>query len=247
MAEPIKLKEYFGLNLAELLVDKIAPLYPELDRSAFLGHVEERYRPLELKARVKIIAEALRLHLPDDYPEAIEVLVGIMGDPNPNQTGMFKEYYWLLPVSTFIENYGLDHYDESIRAIYELTQRNTGEYAIRPYILQQPHRTLEILNEWSLDSSFHVRRLSSEGIRPKLPWAKKLDVFVEDCLPVFELLENLKEDPIIFVKKSVANNIADYLKLNPEPTWLLINRWNDSDNPHTQWILKHATRRFRKP
>ena len=151
-----------------------------------------------------------------------------------------------MPVGKFIEDYGLEHYDESIRAIYELTQRNTGEYAIRPYILQQPHRTLKILTEWSLNPSFHVRRLSSEGVRPKLPWAKKLDVFVEDYRSVFELLENLKEDPIMFVKKSVANNVADYLKLNPEPAWELIERWRTSENPHTQWMVKHATRSVSK-
>ena len=89
-----------------------------------------------------------------------------------------------------------------------------------------------------------MRRLASEGLRPKLPWATKLDTFVKDPKPVFDILELLKEDPIKFVQKSVANHLTDYLKVNPEPTRVLIKKWSTSMNEHTRWIIKWEPRKI---
>ncbi len=86
--------------------------------------------------------------------------------------------------------------------------------------------------------------MASEGPRPKLPWAPKLDTLVENPKPIFELLEWLKEDPVKFVQKSVANHLADYLKVNPDPAIQLLKQWNKSDHPHTKWIIKHAIRKY---
>ena len=208
--------------------------------------VRESYEPLELKDRVRLISRSLEKYLPQDYPEAITILMQIMGDPNPNETGMFTNYYWLMPVGQFIENNGLDHFDLSMKAIYELTQRNTGEYTVRPFIKQYPKESLKYFKKWSKDKSFHVRRLSCEGLRPKLPWASKLDHFITDYQSVFSILETLKEDKVKFVKKSVANHIGDYLKVNREAAMQLINEWSLSENPDTQWIIKHGTRTLRR-
>jgi 3-methyladenine DNA glycosylase AlkC len=92
--------------------------------------------------------------------------------------------------------------------------------------------------------NFHLRRLASEGLRPKLPWSSKLNTFIEEPDPVFQILELLKEDEVKFVQKSVANHLTDYLKVNPEPTLVLMSQWNKSDNKYTQWILKHANRKL---
>jgi 3-methyladenine DNA glycosylase AlkC len=100
------------------------------------------------------------------------------------------------------------------------------------------------MKEWAKSPDFHLRRLASEGLRPKLPWAPKLDTFIEDPSPVFELLGLLKEDEIKFVQKSVANHLTDYLKVNYEPTAQLIREWRKSKNPSTKWIVKHATRKI---
>ena len=156
---------------------------------------------------------------------------------------MFTNFYWILPIGKFVEKYGLEYYDISIHAISEITKRNTGEYGIRPFIRKYPKKTLKIMKKWAKSKNFHLRRLASEGLRPKLPWATKLDVFIENPKPVFEILELLKEDSIKFVQKSVANHLTDYLKVNPNPTFELLKKWNVSDNKHTQWIIKHATRK----
>jgi 3-methyladenine DNA glycosylase AlkC len=156
--------------------------------------------------------------------------------------GCLPSYYWIMPIAKFVQLFGLDHYDESIKAIEEITKRNTGEYAIRPFIEKYPQKTLKIMTKWAKSKNFHLRRLASEGLRPKLPWAPKLDAFNDSPEPVFELLELLKEDDIKFVKKSVANHLRDWTKVNPDKANPLLDQWAKSDNPHTQWIVKHARR-----
>lgn len=100
------------------------------------------------------------------------------------------------------------------------------------------------MEQWALSDNFHLRRLASEGLRPKLPWAEKLDLFVDNPAPVFTILNHLKADPVTFVKKSVANHLTDYLKVNPPAASELIKIWSRTDNEHTRWILRRATRKF---
>lgn len=247
MAETIKLKDYFGLNLADILIEKISASYTNFEAKKFRNLVADEYQNFELKGRTKLIADSLYKTLPQNYDQAIEILIDIMGEKNPNETGMFKHYYWLMPVSDFIIYYGVDQKPEiSINAIYELTQRCTGEYAIRPFITKQPQKLIKTLNNWADDKSFHIRRLVSEGLRPKLPWAQKLDVFIENYQPVFDILEKLKFDEVKFVKKSVANNINDYLKVNKSAANILLKSWQKEENKHIKWICQHATRNIRK-
>ena len=236
--------DYFGAPLAKLLSQKITAVYPEFDSRKFLFKVETAVKDFSLTQRVEFIADNLKKHLPANYPKAIGVLSGIMGPENSNETGMFTNYYWLLPVAKFVEKYGLDHYDESIFAISEITKRNTGEYAIRPFIRKHPKNTMKQMKTWARSENFHLRRLSSEGLRPKLPWASKLELFIDNPKPVFEILSILKSDPVKFVKKSVANHLTDYLKVNPGATREFLAQLKKTDNEHTLWIIKHATRKF---
>ncbi|MGH7491735.1 MAG: DNA alkylation repair protein [bacterium] len=98
--------------------------------------------------------------------------------------------------------------------IHEITKRHTGEYAVRPYLEHKPRQSVRLMKKWARDANVHVRRLASEGLRPRLPWAKKLDIFIDDPAPILEVLEVLKSDRSIFVKKSVANNMNEVLKDN---------------------------------
>lgn len=100
------------------------------------------------------------------------------------------------------------------------------------------------ITDWAHSSNFHLRRLASEGLRPKLPWSTKLDTFNDNPKPVFKILEFLKEDEVMFVKKSVANHLTDWLKVNKTPTVELIKKWQKSANKNTQWIIKRATRKI---
>ena len=242
--ESVKLTDYFGVNLAQLLSDKISEVEKDFPTDKFIEIVQQSYSDKTLTQRVELIADALQVCLPSDYKKSVKILSSIMGDENPNETGMFTDFYWLMPVGKFIEKYGLAHFETSMKAIEELTKRNTGEYAIRPYIRKYPAETLRQMKVWAQSENFHLRRLASEGLRPKLPWAEKLEVFIDNPQPVFEILTFLKTEQVKFVMKSVANNLADYIKVNPQAALSIIKDWGKSDNRHTQWIIKHATRKM---
>ena len=238
----VSITEAFGVQLAKLLSEKISEVHSDFDTKSFCQAVKSGVAGKTYTQRVEVIAGCLRDFLPESYPQALSVLVDIMGPENPEETGMFTQFYWLMPVGKFIEKYGLNHFRISIQAIEELTKRNTGEYAIRPFARTYPDKTLSVCRRWAQSNNFHLRRLASEGLRPKLPWAPKLDVWIDDPAPVFEILESLKADEVRFVQRSVANHVRDWLKVNPQEAKRLIGRWTKSRCPATQWILRHAQR-----
>lgn len=235
--------EYFDEELADMLARKIKPVYSDFNQNSFVEHIALNCTKKTLTQRVELIADQLHSHLPDDFKGSSEILMKIIGPENEKDTGMFKRFYWIMPIAKFVEKYGLENFPTSIDAIEEITKRNTGEYAIRPFIRRYPDQTLQQMKNWAVSENFHLRRLASEGLRPKLPWATKLDLFINNPLPVFDILKILKEDHIHFVKKSVANHLTDYLKVNPGAAGKLITDWRKSNNEHTQWIIKHATRK----
>jgi len=243
MSEYKKLKHYFDQELGLMLARKIKPYYPQFKTQVFVNGIEAVVDDeLELKQRVETIADALHNQLPTDYCDALDILSKILGPENTKETGMFTEGYWLMPVAFFVEKYGLDYYDESIQFIEEVTKRNTGEYAIRPFLLARPEQTVAIAMTWSKHENSHVRRLASEGLRPRLPWAKKIDIFSQDPSPVIAVLENMKSDASAYVRKSVANNLADFLKENYTYTISVLEQWNLNASKETRWIIKHAVR-----
>ena len=244
MADDTGITQYFGVNLAELLSNKILGVYKEFNKVEYITAIRENCDNLSYTKRIELHADQLNNYLPKDFKQAAKILVSILGEENKNETGMFKEYYWIMPIGKYIEKYGLDYYEESMSAIEEITKRNTGEYAIRPFIRKYPEKSLQRMTIWAKSENFHLRRLSSEGLRPKLPWATKLETFNENPEPVFKILEILKEDEVLFVKKSVANHLTDWLKVKKEPTVRLINRWSESKNKNTNWIIKRATRKI---
>lgn len=243
MATNYSITEYFNKDLAILLSDKLNKVYDKFNTKKFIHNIEEKCIGKTYTQRIELFADELKTFLPQDFNKSVNILLNILGEENPNETGMFTNYYWIMPIGKYIEKYGLDHFDISINAIGEITKRNTGEYAIRPFIRKYPEKTLQIIKKWALSDNFHLRRLASEGLRPKLPWAPKLDTFNNNPEPVFEILEILKEDDIKFVKKSVANHLTDWIKVNPNEVSKLINEWSKSDNLNTKWIIKHATKK----
>jgi 3-methyladenine DNA glycosylase AlkC len=238
----ISITEAFGENLAVLLAKKISTVYKKFDTKGFAQNTKKQVIGKSYTQRIEVIADLLKQYLPEKYPEALEILLKILGPENQEETGMFTNFYWLMPVGKFVEKYGLDHFNISIKAIEEITKRNTGEYAIRPYARKYPEKTLAVCTKWAKSKNFHLRRLASEGLRPKLPWAPKLDVWNDNPKPIFEILELLKEDEVKFVKKSVANHVRDWVKVNPKEVKKIIIKWSKSKNEHTKWILRHAGR-----
>jgi 3-methyladenine DNA glycosylase AlkC len=244
--EDKSISRWFGVNLATLLGEKILAVYPKFDPKKYAEIISLNCEGKSYTQRIQLHTETLHQLLPSDYSEAIKILINTFDEENPNETGMFTKYYWIMPIAKFVEIYGLDDFETSIKAIEEITKRNTGEYAIRPFIRKYPEKTMEVMLKWSLSKNFHLRRLSAEGCRAKLPWATKLDNFIIEPEPMFKILDNLIQDDIKFVQKSVANNIADYLKVNAKVSFKFIEKYKDSLNKNTQWILKHAVRNVKE-
>lgn len=242
MAETQLFKNFYDVELARMIASKILPLYPAFPSEQFVSQVAAQINPLELKARVRVMAAELRAALPPEYPRALEILLATLGQENDETEGMFNTGYWVAPIADFVEVYGLDDFDASMRGIYEITKRYTSEFAVRPYLIQYPDKTLARLRPWVGDPNPHVRRFVSEGTRPRLPWGKRLDMFVREPQPVLELLEHLKDDPSAYVRKSVANNLNDITKDHPGRVLALFERWKIDASGERRWIIKHALR-----
>ncbi len=242
-----KLKLWFDGDLAQLLADKIVEVQADFPSKSFIRQVEDGVEDLELKDRVALMAELLGEGLGEDYPANIKILEAILGPENTEETGMFTNFYWIMPIAKYVEDYGLDHFGVSIKMIGEITKRNTGEYTIRPYLIRHQKRTLAKMSKWSKAKNFHLRRLASEGGRPRLPWAPKLQPFIDDPSPLWPILNQLIDDPSKYVQKSVANCLNDILKDNRELAQKWIDTWQTSaETKARKWIIKHALRNLIK-
>jgi len=240
MAEP--LKNQFGVEIVNNISMMISRVFPAFDYDAFVKDTLDGYETLDLMPRGWKIARTLRDHLPINYPEAIEILLESLG-PKLDTTEKFGMAPFLyLPHVCFVAEYGLDHFEVSMRAQYELTQRFSAEFSIRPFLMRHTEATLARLKDWAKDPSPHVRRLVSEGTRPRLPWAPRLPQFQKDPRPVLSLLELLKDDPELYVRRSVANNLNDIGKDHPALLVETARRWMNNATEERRWVVKHALR-----
>jgi 3-methyladenine DNA glycosylase AlkC len=240
--ESTALKHLFGLELANKYATIIQSVYPLFQTKAFIAQVAKEVDALELKDRMALLATTLRDHLPSDYLEALPIILKTLGPETDEDDKRLISDFQLMPIAHFVEYYGLDHFDESINALYEITKRSTSEFAIRPFLIRYPERTLAILREWATDDNHHVRRLVSEGMRPRLPWTSQLPDFIADPSPVLNMLELLKNDESQYVQKSVANNLNDITKDHPDLVLECLTRWNQNASDSTRWIIRHALR-----
>ena len=236
-------KQYFNGNTARKLGQKICAVYPGFDTETYAAEVDRQVADKELKARVLVLAQGLRQHLPQDYPQAAAILVAILDAPLEPGQGMFNDGWYLMAVARFVEEYGLDHPAESLDALREITRRHTAEFAIRPFFDRHYDLTLATVNQWATHTCAHVRRAASEGCRPRLPWGRVLNVFVNNPQPVLEILETLRSDPSAYVRKSVANNLNDIARDHPEQVLATAQRWlRESPTTETAWTVRHALR-----
>ena len=173
---------------------------------------------LELKARVRLIASELKKILPHSYPKALNELLKI----TKNQK---LKSFELWPTTEFIQSYGLEHVDLSLRAMYQLTPLFTAEFSIRPFINKFEDEIYKKLLTWKNDPNDHVRRWLSEGTRPRLPWGEKLQVAVLNPEKGLEILEHLKFDSSLYVRKSVSNHLNDISKDHPDLVVATLIKW----------------------
>lgn len=216
MPEPFK--NHVRPEVIAALAARIQAVHPVFPAADFVMAASSGLEPLELKARVRHVADALRPRLPEDWPSAVDVLVRSLPPADPaGEIGGLS--YW--PVLQVVETYGAHDPAASLPALREMTRRFSAEFAIRPLIRRWPDVTWAALAEWAADPDEHVRRLVSEGSRPRLPWGERLDADPR-AIP---LLDRLVDDPSAYVRRSVANHLGDLAKLDPDGAVRLARRW----------------------
>jgi 3-methyladenine DNA glycosylase AlkC len=240
MAEP--LVNQYGPDVPRAIARMVAAVHPRFDTEAFLDDVLAAYEALALMPRGRHIAQALQRHLPQDYADALGILLASAEQPHGRDPGLSLAAFLYLPHTVFVSDFGLQHFELSMRAQHRLTQKFTAEFSIRPFLQNHPEATLAKLMEWTRDPNEHVRRLVSEGTRPRLPWASRLPDFQRDPTPVLALLEQLKDDPALYVRRSVANNLNDIGKDHPEVLAQTATTWLRDASPERRWVVQHALR-----
>jgi len=232
------LKNRYNQAFFDHLAGEFKIVHPAFDESHFMALVfDEAWDNRELKPRMRHIAECLRKVLPDDYATAIEILKPVAAKCS------YDYMYVFFP--DFVELYGQDDWETSMAAMEHFTQFSSAEFAVRPFIMVHPKKMMEQMMAWASHENHHVRRLSSEGCRPLLPWGMALTEFKKDPAPILPVLEKLKADPSEYVRKSVANNLNDIAKHHPAKVIEVAKRWHGKQKD-TDWIVKHACRTLLK-
>jgi 3-methyladenine DNA glycosylase AlkC len=246
MAEKFLLKDLlFNQAKVEQLAGEIQRVYSSFNTAEFVREVVAKFPELELKARITWIAERLKHFLPEDYEQAVRLMLRALPPPNNPELsdGDFGDFIYA-PYGEYVARYGCTekHLHFSLEALREITQRFSAEDAIRYFINAFPQETLHALRKWSKASHYHVRRLASEGTRPKLPWSQKINIPITAPLPI---LDNLFFDRTRFVTRSVANHINDISKIDPELALNTLARWKKSPQQKPEemdYLIRHALR-----
>jgi len=235
MPEP--LKNLYSKLLINEVGEAIYESYPDFDRRAFKQNVfDEQWPERELKARMMHIAESMHLFLPESYTQAASILEAAGSSFSGIEHLIFPAY---------IERFGLDDYETSINALETMTPYSSSELAVRPFIIKYGERMMSQMHTWAESENQHVRRLASEGCRPRLPWAMALPAFKDDPSPVLAIIEKLLNDESEYVRRSVANNLNDISKDNPETLLALLHK-QSGKSKQTDRLLKHASRSLLK-
>jgi 3-methyladenine DNA glycosylase AlkC len=227
------LKDILGPEAVSTIADAGATSSPSFDRGTFVRASLDGLDALSIMERVRHIADALNAALPADYAVALNIVRHMA----PQLTHAFQA----VAVTEFVARYGLGDFDRSMDALAYLTRFGSAEFAIRPFLARDCDRTLATMMRWCSDENEHVRRLASEGSRPRLPWATRIPRLREDPTLAASILEALKSDPSLYVRKSVANHLNDISRDRAD--WLVdrLSGWTN-DDPRTMWIVRHALR-----
>lgn len=230
-----QLKDIYSKEFLENFSKKVLAAYPDFNAATFIDSImDDTWEEIALKARMRRIAEKLGRFLPGPYEHALAILSSIANDC----TGF---PYLFLPEFIVIYGRGERHWALSMSALAHFTKQSSAEFAIRPFLIHNPERVMHQMMKWAKDPNEHVRRLSSEGCRPRLPWGESLPMFKKDPAPVLSLLELLKADASLYVRKSVANNLNDIAKDHPDLVLKTANRWIGGHR-NTDWIVRHGCR-----
>ena len=239
----MKHKDHYNDQYIMEFSEKISAVQADFDQGAFCRDLRGRLDDKEMFARLDCIVDAMENNMDLDYSKNIRSFFGILGPELEKTEGMLSLGWWLWPIGRYVERNGNRDWELSLAFLKELTKRFTGEYAIRPLLKEHPKEVMDELILWTKDENVHVRRLASEGVRIRLPWAKKLFVAVDEFVRYERILSNLKDDVERYVQKSVGNNLNDLFKDAPEKAAYIIAQWEKTPpSKARQWIVKHGMR-----
>ncbi|MHC0036012.1 DNA alkylation repair protein [Pseudoneobacillus sp. C159] len=235
MAE--ELRYIYNEEFVAKLGNAFLMVYPPFETEKFHELVIQLdWNELALKERMRRITVSMHETLPNDYTEALKILYKVA----PQFTGLAGIIF-----PDYVDQYGLEYWDVSMEALAFLTPYSTSEFAVRPFLLKNQDRMLKQMLEWSKDSNEHIRRLASEGSRPRLPWGQSVPSLKKNPEVTLPILTNLREDDSLYVRKSVANHLNDISYIHPELVLNLASEWL-AKNKQTDWIIKHACRSLLK-
>jgi 3-methyladenine DNA glycosylase AlkC len=234
---PEALKDLYTKELIVSLCKEFVSIDETFESAAFQKRIfDTSWDARELKDRMRHISETLHDFLPGDYREALRILKLV----SPRFEGF--EYMF---IPGYVELYGLDDFEESVVALERFTEFASSEFAVRPFIKKYPGKMMKRMEEWCASDNHHVRRLASEGCRPRLPWAMALPGFKKDPGPVIRILKKLRRDESEYVRRSVANNLNDISKDHPQIVIDLAGKWIGR-TAQLDWIVKHGCRSLLK-
>jgi len=222
--------------------------WPDFDGGGFISAASKNLGKLELKARSSQISAALVNYLPEDFDKAADIMLSSLAPDNeaPSfgdaETSSGISGWAIMPMADYVGVYGSAHFDISMNLFKEMTKRFSAEFGIRFFLIAEPERTLRVLQEWTGDPNHHVRRLVSEGTRPRLPWAMRLPAFIEEPALILPLLEPLKDDDEEYVRRSVANNLNDIAKDHPDIVARIAAQWLKGASKNRKKLIRHACR-----
>lgn len=242
MAKQALMKDGLDKSAIKRIATSIQQTGYPIDSKAFCRNAAKGLGTLELKQRVQHIITVLHHHLPDDYNESAEILFNTKqywdyGEQHDPLSGFAA---W--PLIDYSATHGLQHPETALELLKHLTPLFSAEFAIRAFLIHHHDYTYQQLQQWCDSDDEHIRRLVSEGTRPRLPWGRRLERYVQSPQPALKLLNKLKDDPSLYVRRSVANNLNDISKDNPDKTLRLCKQWLRKPTPEREWIVKHACR-----
>lgn len=242
MAEP--LKYVYNEQFFDLFTKSFSMVKSDFNSDAFLKDIHsDGWEEKELKERMRHISVTMKKHLTDDFTENVATILKLIEQLLANDANKDSFEYMFLP--DFIELYGLDNYQLSIFAFENITQFVSCEFGVRPFLKKYPERMYAQMLAWSKHQHPMVRRLSSEGFRPRLPWGMGIPILKKEPAPILPILEILKNDESESVRRSVANNLNDISKDHPDLVIDLMKQWQGK-TPETDWVVKHACRTLLK-
>lgn len=238
-----KHKDWYKEPFIKLFCQEINPKDKYFDSKKFVSKYKRLHSKLELKDRLKLIADLLDEFIELPYSKKIKLMEPLLGDELESEEGMFTYGFHLYPVSQWIEKNGHEDVQKSLNYIEELTKRFTGEWAIRPLANQNEKIILNQMKSWSRHENFHVRRLASEGLRPKLPWGLAIDWMNKSPKKAISIYSKLRNDPSLYVRRSVANSMGDIIKIDEPLAYETFQSWlSKKQTKENLWVIKHAVR-----